>query len=346
MSNELVLGLGGTVDYEIAWDRRVLERLVHKYKIGSEELTESIPIESERDLVVSLLGFLKDGMGGERYVAASDIVEQFSARFDKRVTLGGTCVRAALSLRMRDIPSTVHLVSIDDNVRRLLPADCDYICSAERDSLDPHLIVQFPPGTEVRARDIAIRSPHANRIIYVNDPPNRELVLSATLGSVLSTAKVFMVSGFNVIQDRRLLDSRLEQLRGHMRSLPKDAVVFYEDAGYHVAGMNERVREGIYDLVDVYSMNEDEMQAYLGCSRALDLLDPDEMQTALTELQAVIPDRLLVVHTKHWALALGHDASSQAAALRGGVTMAGTRYLRGDQGPGVCLGCPVDHVMP
>jgi hypothetical protein len=66
VSGKLVLGLGGTVDYEIAWDSGVLEGLVVEYGIRAAELTTTIAIESERDLVVALLGFVKDGAGGER----------------------------------------------------------------------------------------------------------------------------------------------------------------------------------------------------------------------------------------------------------------------------------------
>jgi ADP-dependent phosphofructokinase/glucokinase len=328
VSGKLVLGLGGTVDYEVAWDSGVLEGLVVEYGIRAAELTTTIAIESERDLVVALLGFVKDGAGGERYVANSQLIERFAARFDKRITLGGTCVRAALAMRVLDVTCTLHLVSIDDHVRRLLPEGCDYICSATEDTTDPHLIVQFAPGAAVRAGDIDIRSPHANRIIFANDPPNRELVLSTDLGAVLADAAVFMVAGFNVIRDRALLDDRLAQLREHMKQLPPDSTVFYEDAGYHVAGMKERVREQLTGLIDIHSMNEDEMQAYLG--RTLDLLDPAELTAALAELRVLVPARTLVVHTRYWALAMGEGAAGQAAALQGGITMAGTRYRHGD----------------
>jgi hypothetical protein len=124
MVENLVLGLGGTVDYEIVWDSSVIEGLVAEYDIRTSDLTTTIPVDSERDLVVVLLGFVRDGVGGERFVASSDIVERFAARFDKRITLGGTPVRAAMAMEVLGVTCTVHLVSIDDHVRRLLPAGC------------------------------------------------------------------------------------------------------------------------------------------------------------------------------------------------------------------------------
>ena len=327
-SRRVVLGLGGTVDYEIVWDSTTIERLVDEYSVTASELDASLPIETERDLLVTLLAFVRDGVGGERFVASSDIVEAFSSRFVSRTTLGGTCVRAAIAMKTLGIDSTVHLVSIDDTVRELLPEGVDYVSSALEDTLDPHLIVQFAAGARVHAGDIDITSPHPNRIIYANDPPNRELLLSDALGSALERAEVFMFAGFNVIQEAEVLEERLLSIRRHMESLPSTALVFYEDAGYHIPGLSRRVREEIVDLVDVYSLNEDEMQSYLG--RSVDLLDAGELLSALEELHELIPATVLVVHTKYWSLALGHRALEFTRALWSGTVMASTRYTFGD----------------
>ncbi len=93
MAEDLVLGLGGTVDYEIRWDAAVLSALAEGYGIRSDELTTTTPIIDERALVVTVLAFLATGGGGERFVLSSDIVERFAAHFDVEITLGGTGVR-------------------------------------------------------------------------------------------------------------------------------------------------------------------------------------------------------------------------------------------------------------
>ncbi|MFF2244968.1 ADP-dependent glucokinase/phosphofructokinase [Arthrobacter sp. NPDC058130] len=328
MTQNVVLGLGGTVDYEIRWDSAVMDELVAAYGIRLEELSRTIPVQTERDLTVTLLAFLHDGVGGERFIASSDVVEAFAARFEKRVTLGGTPVRAALAMSKIGVPSTVHLVSIDDDVRRLLPADCRYVCSAARDSTDPHLIVQFSQGDAVRLGDVVLRAPHPNRVIYTNDPPNTEMLLSDQLGGLLDTADVFLVSGLNVMNDPSALEERLQELRRLIRRLAPGARVVYEDAGFHLPEFGDRVRDAMAATVDVYSLNEDEMQAYLG--RELDLLDAAEMEWALIRLRAVVPARTLVVHTKYWSAAIGQDAAGFAASLQGGITMASTRFCHGD----------------
>jgi ADP-dependent phosphofructokinase/glucokinase len=328
MEHNFVLGLGANVDYEIQWDSTTLEDLIATYAVRASDLSTSVVVQSERDLVRSVLAFVRDGVGGERFVASPDIIEAFAARFSKRITLGGTGVRAALAMEKLGVPSTVHLVSIDDHVRRLLPRKVSYLCSAQCDSTHPHLIVQSTEGASVCAGDIELRAPRSNRIIYVNDPANHELVLSEELGRALSSADVFLVSGFNSIQDEATLQARLRDLERHMRSLPSTALVLYEDAGFHVPALSAQVREAILDRVDVYSMNEDEMQAYVG--RSLDLLDADAMVVALHELHALVPAKTLVVHTSAWALALGERAHELRPALQGGVVMAGTRYVYGD----------------
>lgn len=334
MTGRLVLGLGGTVDYELAWDAATLERLVVEHDIRAAELSTDLPVDSERSLLVTLLAFVRDGTGGERFVASSDIVTGLAARFGTKVTLGGTCVRAALGLAAVGVGSTVHLVSIDDHVRRLLPPSVDYLCSADADSLDPHLIVQYPAGARIRAGDLDLRAPHANRLIYVHDPPNRELRLHPGLGDALSGAAVFLLSGLNSIQDPDVLADRLRSLRAAVERLPAGALTFYEDAGYHVPSIAAAARSGVLELADVYSMNEDELSERLG--QAVELLDPAAVVATLRSLVALVPAPVLVVHTKYWSVAIGADADAGRSAgrfedaLRGGIALASARYLAGD----------------
>lgn len=327
-AGDVVLGLGGCLDYEVTWDPAVLEDLVRGYGIRAAEVDRDALVRSERDLVRSVLGFMRDGVGGERFVASSDIVAAFAARLPCTTTLGGTPVRAALALARLGVPSTVHLVSIDDQVRRLLPDVVAYLCSATRDSVDPHLIVQFPAGASVRAGDVDVVAPAANRLIYVNDRPNRELVISPDLAATLATARAFLISGFNSMQDPATVAARVRDLREQMAGLSADAVVVYEDAGFHVPELSAAVRAGLLDVVDVYSMNEDEMQGHVG--RRVDLTDARDVARALEELHAAVPAATLVVHTSRWSLAFGHDAGRYGDALELGVTVAGARYLHGD----------------
>ncbi|WP_342343393.1 ADP-dependent glucokinase/phosphofructokinase [Microbacterium sp. CFBP 8794] len=328
MAEDLVLGLGGTVDYEIRWDAAVLSALAQKHGIRRDELTTTTPIIDERSLVITVLAFLATGGGGERFVLSSRIVEQFAAHFDKEITLGGTGVRAGIALDRIGVPTVQHLVSIDDNVRRLLPASMRVVSSATRDTLDPHLIVQYPEGTTVHLADAAVTAPASNRLIFANDAPNREMAIAEGLGEVLEGAAAFLISGFNTMQDADLLARRLDDLDAAMGHLPADALVYYEDAGFYQRELSALVRARLLERIDVYGMNEDELQEYLG--RPVDLLSPDDVAAALAEVHVLIPARTLVVHTKYWAIAVGPAAAAHRAGLDSAVRTAATRYRLGD----------------
>jgi ADP-dependent phosphofructokinase/glucokinase len=328
MKQRIALGFGNNIDYEIAWDSAALEALVVQYAIRADELDIHRAITSERDLVVSLLSFLKLGVGGERFIADPDVIETFAQKFARKITLGGTNVRAAIAMRKFGTTSALHLVTLNDDVRRLLPADCPYVCSGTQDSSYPHLIVQFGKDTHVRAGAIDLRAPHANRLIYHSDVDNIAMYLNDDFADLISEAGVLLAGGFNAMQDEQLLMDRLETVVRMMRALPSDALVFSEDAGYYNPKFKQIVRDVLLPRLSIFSMNEDELQDYLGIQ--LDLLDVAQVQGALGELHKIIPAPTLVVHTQHWALAYGAGASRWRDALAAGVTMATTRYCYGD----------------
>ncbi|MEV6344322.1 ADP-dependent glucokinase/phosphofructokinase [Actinoplanes sp. NPDC051851] len=321
-ASRVLLGLGGCVDYELTLTAEVLDQLVAEY--GVTDLTPPAVVAGERDLLVSILGYVARGGGGEHFVASAPALEAFAARFPYRATLGGTSVRAGILMSRLGVPSTLHLVSVNDTIRRLLPADGDHVSSGTEDTYFPHLIVQYDRGLRVGALDIT--APYPNRLIYVNDPANGAMLLTPDLGDRLARAEVFLISGFNAMRSADELDSRLAELRSRMRRLPPTAVTYFEDAAYHEPAFSHRVRAALLGAIDVYGLNEDEMQAYLG--RPVDLLAPDDVATALAELHAFIPVPTLVVHTKYWALALG--SGDYTAALDTGTVMAATRYCHGD----------------
>lgn len=318
--------MSGTVDYEVRWDASAIESLARPFEISVAELDVATPVTDLRSLLVSILSFLRDGGGGERSARSATVLEELAARLPGRATLGGTGVRAALAMDVVGVPSTVHLVALDDTARGLLPARVSAITAVADEPLVPHVIVQFPRGASVRVTDGVVSAPRSNRIIYVNDRPNRELPLSAELDDLVPRADVLLISGVNAIVDDGLLADRVARLTALARAA--DGLVVFEDAGYHEPAFGVRVRDALAPVVDVYGLNEDELFGYLGAS--VDLLDADAVEDALRRAEELIPASCLVVHTRHWAAAVGERATAHAAALRGGVVMATTRYVHGD----------------
>jgi ADP-dependent phosphofructokinase/glucokinase len=188
--------------------------------------------------------------------------------------------------------------------------------------------VQFRKATRVKAGDIDIYTSRANRIIYSNDYDTIVMKINEDFSNLVTEARIFLVSGFNVMQSKDLLAKRLESVLRIMEKLPAEALVYYEDAGFYDPGLCKLIQETLADGIHIFSLNEDELQVYVG--RKLDLLNAFQIKEALVELQRLIPVPLIVVHSMYWALAYGENAESVLKALKGGVTMATTRFCCGD----------------
>lgn len=329
MSGHLVLGLGGTVDHELRWDQGVVQGLVDTADIGSAELEREGPLATQRDVLVALLRFVARSAGGERHVTDKRALRAFEAHFTYEVTLGGTCVRSAICLAKIGFRSTVHLVSTSDEVRQLLPPEVSIVSSADRDTVDPHLIVQYPKGTHVRLSDgVEVRSTRPNRVILVNDEPNELMRLSPDLPGVLSEADAFLISGLNTMKSSTLLRGRLLELKGMMAGMAQGVPVVYEDAGFHNPPLRSIVLELIPDIVAVHSLNEDEAQDYIG--RNVDLERAESLVSMMGELRGLLRASTIVVHTSHYVAVMGADAARMRLAAEEGCVMAGARFLRGD----------------
>lgn len=328
MSEKIALGFCNNIDYEIVWNADILEDLVQRHKIRAGELSRARQVNSERDLVISILGFMQEAAGGERFVAESALIEHFARRFDKRITLGGTSVRAAIAMRKLGYTSALHLITQNDHVRRLIPPDSPYVCSNAEDTSYPHLIVQYPKDARIRAADIDIHVKLPNRLIYHCNADRIALKLCDDFADLITDAKALLVSGFNAMQSERLLAERLESVDRMIACLPADATVFVEDGGYFYPGFREIIYRRLGRRIGIFGMNEDELQTRLRRKIALD--DAEQVLASLAAMKRMIPAASVVVHTRHWAAAYGENARSLADALKAGVTMATTRFRYGD----------------
>jgi ADP-dependent phosphofructokinase/glucokinase len=180
----------------------------------------------------------------------------------------------------------------------------------------------------VKAGDIDICASQANRIIYHNDDDNITMNLNEGFSNLITEAKVFLISGFNAMKSEALLTNRLASLLRIMAKLPQDALVYYEDAGYYEPRFRQLIFYTLERNINIVSLNEDELQTHLG--RRLDLLNVFQIKEALVDLQKLIPVPVIVVHSRYWALAYGEKATSFSKALKGGITMATTRFCYGD----------------
>ncbi len=328
MSEDIALGFGNNIDYEIIWDSLVIEQLINKFQISKSEICHIKRIVSVRDLLISILAFLQEENGGERFVNSPAIIDDFACFFEKKITLGGTSIRAAIAMRKLGITSALHLVTINDDVRRLMPKDCSWICSNNKDSFYPHLIIQYYKNTNIKARDIEIHTNQANRIIYVNDYDNTIMKINLDFAKLATNAKVLLVSGFNAMQSKELLADRLGIVLQIIHHIKPNALIFYESACFHRPELSAFVNKTLIDVIDFFSMNENEFQEFIG--RKIPLLNDKEVFVALQELHKLIPAPILIIHTRYWSLVFGQNAMQYSKALKAGVIMATTRLRFGD----------------
>ena len=70
MTGRIVLGLGGTVDYELEWDAAAFQRLVDDHGIHLAEVEEDPPsvVADGRGVVVAILRSMRRARGCECYV--------------------------------------------------------------------------------------------------------------------------------------------------------------------------------------------------------------------------------------------------------------------------------------
>jgi hypothetical protein len=77
MTSSVVPGLGGCVHYEQGL-LTSLERLIEDYQIHAAELISGTAVRTERDLLISILDYIRRGGCGERFVASTEVLAEFA----------------------------------------------------------------------------------------------------------------------------------------------------------------------------------------------------------------------------------------------------------------------------
>lgn len=327
--NNIALGFGNNTDYELIWDTNIIKRLIKEFNIYNSEIQQKFTIDNERDLLIGMLYLLKNNIGGECSVYDTKILDLFASRFSYNVTIGGTCPRAAIAMNILGYKSDLHLVVMNDKIRNLIPSNINYICSNKKTSYDIHLIFQYPKNVHIKINDIEITTKRENRIIIGNNNENSIMNLSQEyFDKYAKNSKVLMISGFNTMTDINLLKKRLAFVKKNIENLEKTKI-YYEDACFINEEANQLCKDILFEHVDIFSFNEDELINY--SNRDINLLDPKEVYENIEKLYSKFKVDTLVVHSKYWAIAYGKNAIKYLACLKGGITMATTRFRFGDK---------------
>ena len=331
MGKKIAMGFHTCVDYELVWDTAVVEEQIRAFDIHAADLRIHHEVASERELWIGCLALLQAGIGGEIMPGDPTVCDTFADRFRYRVTLGGTATRAAIVLDKMGYGSALQTNCYNHHVERLMPARVEVLpgVPAMQERAYPHVVLQCHGGVRIHGNDIDFITPRENRILITSDLDSLRIpVLDEAFGAMLTDCEVFLMGCFSEILDKEILADRVEKTRRLFQRLPKDAVVVMEDGCYVKKDFRYYVHEKLCPHAHILSMNEDELQEYIG--KRIDILDPRAVKDALETVwkNAGIPT--VLVHSAAWALAYGENADGMRKALEGGVTMAATRFRVGD----------------
>lgn len=331
MSEKIALGFHTCVDYELIWDTQVVEEQIRAWNIHQDELKIDIDVDSERAIWISCLAHLKAGVGGEMVPSTSEACVDFANHFSYEVTLGGTATRAAIVLDRLGYKTVLQTSCYNEHVKRLLPSNIRFLPGVKPgcDKIYPHVILQCKGGVRIHANDIDFVTPRENRVMVSRDVDSLYMpILVSEFGAMITDAEVFLLGCFSEILDEQVLIDRLKKTKDLLAYLPKDALVVMEDGCYVKKAFRHLVHKQLAPVTDILSMNEDELQEYIG--KSIDILDAAAVKDAIEYVHKNTGIKTILVHSAAWALAYGENAENMQIALEGGVTMASTRFRMGD----------------
>ena len=331
MSEKIALGFHTCVDYELKWDTQIVEEQIKAFDIHADELKTNIEVNSERAVWIVMLAHLKEGVGGEMVPDSAEICEQFASHFEYEVTLGGTATRAAIVLDKLGYDTVLQSSCYNHYVERLIPSHVHILpgVEPEHNTIYPHVVVQCCEGVRIRVNDIDFVTPRENRLMVSRDVDSLDIpVLPQKFGELIRDAEVFLLGCFSEIIEKNILERCLRKTRELLTYLPKDAIVVAEDGCYVKKDFRYYAHDKLSDCIDVLSMNEDELQEYIG--EKIDVLDVEKVKEAVEYVYEKSGIKTIIVHSSKWALAYGKLADQMYQSLEGAVTMAGTRFRKGD----------------
>jgi Archaeal ADP-dependent phosphofructokinase/glucokinase len=324
-----IAAVGCTVDYELVWDSSVIENLIKEYAVYDADLKQPDELDTERKLIISILSFMKEEVGSNRSIV-ENVLFEFVSRMQKKTTLGGTGTRAAYALEKFDISCILHGNTQNKYTRALLPKTCEYMCSSGKDTLYPHVIIQYTSQSVIHANDIDIRPSRANRLIYSNDKASERPSFNPDFFEKrIIGVNVLHVNCFESVVDQEILHLGWKYLCTQFKNAQKRGTIVYQEMGcHHSAQTRQYVLENMYSAVDICSMNEDELGCFVG--KKIDLLDAADVHNALERMHSLYPVPLIIIHSKYWALCYGKNAHKVSECLKTGITMATARFRFGD----------------
>lgn len=277
--NNAFSALGYTSNLDILCDFQIeiFNQLLNKYLPNADlsMMKAAKEITNMEEFLETIVYFCIHGIGGEVDIADFDIIKN---TFAIKKGMGGTATQGAMALAAVGCPSIVHLTDDSKDVCDILNSPFIYTITKEGNLVhtdqiiqtaeqEIHYIIQFKKGDVVCLGSQQIPIPISNRLIVTKITVNETLPLSDSYFSYIerhaTDIKSNVLSSFNAIQDKDILEKRLGFVKEHIKRYKannSDGIIYFEDAHYHNKEVRQLCLETIYPYVDILSLNEEELE--------------------------------------------------------------------------------------
>lgn len=310
-------------DFDIVKMNHLLETYMPDTNL--HEMKKAKIIKNMEDMLSTIVYFCAHGIGGEVDVENMDIIKK---SFSYTNGMGGTAVQAAMAIAKVGCPSLVHLTDDSKEVCEILESPAIYTISSEgelvhtdkilqKNEQEIHYIIQFKKGDKICLGNQAIEIPCSNRLILTKITVNETVPFSEQyfkwIEKNASNVRSNVLSSFNALLDLEVLKERLDYTKEHVRRYKNnnpEGIVFFEDAHYHNDVVKRACLESIYNIVDVVSLNEEELEYTLKNMYNYDI-DIDNIISCI-EGAKFIREKFgvkkgIIVHTKDYSMYVGDD---------------------------------------
>ncbi len=274
----------------------------------------------------TIVYFCTHGIGGEVDISDFGIIRD---TFEVKKGMGGTATQGAMALAAVTCPSIIHLTDDSKEVCDILNSPYIYTVSNKGELIhtdqitqtaeqEIHYIIQFKKGDVICLGSQKITIPASNRLIITKITVNEALPFSDSFFTYVEThaanIKSNVLSSFNAIQDKGILEQRLAYVKEHIKKYKANneaGIVYFEDAHYHNKEIRQVCLETLYPYVDILSLNEEELEY------TLSMYDfPIEINDIHSCIKGAdyIKERFsvkkgIIVHTKDYSMYLGETLS-------------------------------------
>ncbi|WP_312502900.1 ADP-dependent glucokinase/phosphofructokinase [Lacrimispora sp.] len=331
IKNNAFTALGYTSNLDVLCDFQIetFNQLLNRYLPNADlvKMKAAKKITGMEEFLETIVYYCMHGIGGEVDISDFHIIKD---TFAIKKGMGGTATQGAMALAAVACPSIVHLTDDSKEVCDILNSPYIYTVSREGELVhtdqimqtaeqEIHYIIQFKKGDVICLGSRKLTIPTSNRLIITKITVNEMLPLSASYFSYVEThaadIKSNVLSSFNAIQDKDILEQRLTYVKEHIKKYKannKAGIIYFEDAHYHNKEVRQLCLKTLYPYVDILSLNEEELEYTLNMYDFP--IETDDIYSCIRGA-SYIKERFsvkkgIIVHTKNYSMYLGETLNA------------------------------------